>query len=67
MSLDAKIAELAKKYLPIGIEILKEAIRIPADHVHQGNIIFFSPSIQTQTPPNIKTYHSIPNNKISLH
>lgn len=33
MSLDKRIAELAKKYLPVGIEILKEAIRIPADHV----------------------------------
>jgi len=33
MSLDARIAELAKKYLPIAAEILKEAIRIPADYV----------------------------------
>ena len=35
MSLDAKIAELAHQYLPIAVEILREAIRIPADHVAQ--------------------------------
>jgi len=34
MSLDARVAELAKKYLPIAAEILKEAIRIPADYVN---------------------------------
>ena len=32
-SLDAKIAELARRDLPLAIEILKEAIRIPADYV----------------------------------
>jgi putative selenium metabolism hydrolase len=32
-SLDTKIAALAKRDLPLAIEILKEAIRIPADHV----------------------------------
>jgi putative selenium metabolism hydrolase len=32
-SLDARIAELAAKYRPLAVEILKEAIRIPADHV----------------------------------
>lgn len=33
MSLDEKIAQLAEKYLPLAEEILKEAIRIPADYV----------------------------------
>ena len=32
-NLDARVAELAAKYLPLAIEILKEAIRIPADYV----------------------------------
>jgi putative selenium metabolism hydrolase len=32
-ALDAKIASLAARDLPLAIEILKEAIRIPADHV----------------------------------
>ena len=31
----ARIAELAEKYRPLGAQILKEAIRIPADHVHE--------------------------------
>ena len=31
----ARIAELAEKYRPLGAKILKEAIRIPADHVHE--------------------------------
>ena len=32
-NLDTRVAELAAKYQPIAIELLKEAIRIPADHV----------------------------------
>jgi acetylornithine deacetylase/succinyl-diaminopimelate desuccinylase-like protein len=32
-NLDARVAELAAKYLPLAAEILKEAIRIPADYV----------------------------------
>jgi len=32
-NLDARIAELAAKYLPLASEMLKEAIRIPADYV----------------------------------
>jgi putative selenium metabolism hydrolase len=32
-NLDARVAELAAKYLPLAREILKEAIRIPADYV----------------------------------
>jgi len=32
-TLDTKIAELAAKYLPVAVRILREAIRIPADHV----------------------------------
>ena len=32
-NLDVRIAELAAKYLPLASEILKEAIRIPADYV----------------------------------
>ena len=32
-NLDARIAELAAKYLPLAKEILVEAIRIPADYV----------------------------------
>ncbi len=32
-SLDARIAALAARDLPLAVEILKEAIRIPADHV----------------------------------
>ncbi len=31
--MDEKIQELAKKYRPLAVEILKEAIRIPADHI----------------------------------
>ncbi len=31
--LDAKVAELAEKYRPLAAGILREAIRIPADHV----------------------------------
>jgi hypothetical protein len=31
--LDAKISELALKYLPLARELLQEAIRIPADYV----------------------------------
>jgi acetylornithine deacetylase/succinyl-diaminopimelate desuccinylase-like protein len=33
MSLDEQVAALAAKYRPLGASILKEAIRIPADHV----------------------------------
>lgn len=33
MSLDQKILELANKYRPLAVEILKEAVRIPADYV----------------------------------
>lgn len=33
MTLDSRISQLAKQYRPIAIEILKEAIRIPADYV----------------------------------
>ena len=33
MSLDARIVELAVKYRPLAEEILREIIRIPADHV----------------------------------
>ncbi len=32
-NLDARVAELAAKYRPLAVEILREAIRIPADHV----------------------------------
>jgi putative selenium metabolism hydrolase len=32
-NLDARVAELAKKYLPLAREILQESIRIPADYV----------------------------------
>ncbi len=32
-TLDARANELAKKYLPLAAELLKEAIRIPADYV----------------------------------
>ena len=32
-NLDARVAELAAKYHPLAVEILKEAIRIPADYV----------------------------------
>ena len=32
-NLDARVAELAAKYRPLAVEILKEAIRIPADYV----------------------------------
>jgi len=32
MSLDARVAELAQKYRPLAAELLREAIRIPADH-----------------------------------
>jgi putative selenium metabolism hydrolase len=33
MSLDSRILELAAKYRPLAVEILKEAVRIPADYV----------------------------------
>ena len=32
-SLDEKVAALAAQYRPLAARILKEAIRIPADHV----------------------------------
>jgi acetylornithine deacetylase/succinyl-diaminopimelate desuccinylase-like protein len=31
--IDARIAELSEAYLPIAVELLREVIRIPADHV----------------------------------
>jgi len=34
--LDARVAELAARYLPIAAELLREAVRIPADHVDRG-------------------------------
>ena len=34
-NLDTRIAELAAKYLPLAAEMLKEAIRIPADYVEK--------------------------------
>jgi putative selenium metabolism hydrolase len=33
--MNSKITELAQKYRPLAIEILKEVVRIPADHVDQ--------------------------------
>ena len=33
MSLDQRVAELAAQYRPLAVEILKEAVRIPADQV----------------------------------
>ena len=33
MSLDERVAELAARYRPLAVEILREAIRIPADQV----------------------------------
>ncbi|MBI5507188.1 MAG: peptidase dimerization domain-containing protein [Deltaproteobacteria bacterium] len=33
MSLDQRVIELSHKYRPLAVELLKEAIRIPADHV----------------------------------
>lgn len=33
--MDSKITQLAKEYRPLAIEILKEVVRIPADHVHE--------------------------------
>lgn len=35
--MDKKIAELAEKYKPLAVEILKEIIRIPADHVDKDD------------------------------
>jgi putative selenium metabolism hydrolase len=35
-SLDDRVAELAARYLPLGVSILQEAIRIPADHVDRS-------------------------------
>lgn len=35
--LDVEIAKLAEKYRPLACEILKEAIRIPADHVEKDD------------------------------
>src|SRR5512141_2098598 len=32
-TLDARVAELAAKYRPLAAEMLREVIRIPADHV----------------------------------
>ncbi len=36
MSLDQRVLELTKKYGPLAVEILKEAIRIPADYVDRS-------------------------------
>jgi acetylornithine deacetylase/succinyl-diaminopimelate desuccinylase-like protein len=35
-ALDARVAELSEKYLPLAQEILQEAIRIPADYVDRA-------------------------------
>ena len=35
-NLDQKISSLSAKYLPLAEEILKEAIRIPADYVDKS-------------------------------
>ena len=35
MSLDERVAELAARYRPLAVEILQEAVRIPADQVDQ--------------------------------
>lgn len=35
--LDKRVAELAEKYRPLAVEILKEVIRIPADHVDKDD------------------------------
>src|SRR5690606_35325182 len=32
-TLDARVAELSERYLPLAAELLREVIRIPADHV----------------------------------
>ncbi len=37
MSLDQRIAELAERYRPLAVELLKEAIRIPADYVDRAD------------------------------
>ncbi|MFQ5557049.1 MAG: peptidase dimerization domain-containing protein [Acidimicrobiales bacterium] len=37
-TLDARVAELSGRYLPLAAEILKECIRIPADHVDVPDI-----------------------------
>ncbi len=34
--MDDKVIELAKKYRPLAVELLKEVIRIPADHVDRA-------------------------------
>jgi putative selenium metabolism hydrolase len=34
-NLDKRIAELAEKYRPLGVEMLKEVVRIPADYVNK--------------------------------
>ena len=36
MSLDERMSQLAAKYRPLAVEILKEVIRIPADYVDRG-------------------------------
>jgi len=36
MSLDTRVAELAAKYLPLAVEMLKEVVRIPADYVNKA-------------------------------
>ncbi|MBI2215154.1 MAG: peptidase dimerization domain-containing protein [Acidobacteria bacterium] len=36
MTLNSRISELTKKYRPLAIEILKEAIRVPADYVDKA-------------------------------
>jgi hypothetical protein len=33
--LDARVAELAERYRPLAAELLREVIRIPADHVNR--------------------------------
>lgn len=35
--LDAEVARLAEQYKPLAVELLKEAIRIPADHVDKDD------------------------------
>ena len=37
MSLERRILELTRRYRPLAVELLKEAIRIPADYVDRSN------------------------------
>ena len=49
LQLDSRIATLAESYKPLALEILKELIRIPSDHLIEGQCLCQSESVSLKT------------------